>query len=468
MFWSDEFLSKHLKMVNLLRSSRLAQTTLVALFAISLIPLAIYGSAAPAIRYMADDYCIISGARTSGVFSNVVAYYQTWTGTYSALFVVSLQGILGLGVEPVVLLFAGLCYWALLYRFLRQIVYSNEPSFPSLKSAIAASVVCLASIASIANPVQTFYWPVGRTPYFLPVVLILLYFDLARGRWAQRVLAQIGAVLLAFVIAGFNSAYSAGFMVLQGVAWLLPYFRKRFLASGTLGALAGLIVLAAAPGNAVRQSHFPPPDLGYAIPAAITAVGAPGVVAAILAPLAILPVLAVPFLWPGRRETDAGPATLWPTLVILVGAAVAIIAIYLPAFYAMSVSLPGRAWLLPLLLTLWAGGTLGSLAGRVVWQRLGYERFLRARWGLIVLLIVVSTVSGIDHAVKLRRALIDYAAQWDARHALLENAAANGNLDVAVPPMTETFGLDDVSDDSSYWVNQCMAAYYGLETVQRE
>lgn len=457
-------------MANLLRNSRLAQTTLAALFAISLIPLAIYGSAAPAIRYMADDYCTIAGARASGVFSNVAAYYQSWIGTYSAIFVVGLQGILGLGIEPVLLLFAGGCYWALLYRFLRQIVFGYEPSFPALKSAIAASVVCAASIAGISSPAQTFYWPTGRAPYFLSVVLILLYFDLARSRWAQRAPGQIGAALLAFVIGGFNSAYTPGFLVLQGVAWLLPHFRdgKRFLVSGTLGSLAGLAVLAAAPGNAVRQSHFPPPDLGYAIPAAITAVGAPGVVATILAPVAILPVFAVPFLWIDRRKADAGPAALWPSLLILVGAAMAIVAMFLPAFYAMSVSLPGRAWLLPLLLTLWAGGTVGSLAGRMVWRRLGNERFALARWGLIVALIVVSTISGIDHAVRQRHALIDYAARWDARHALLENAAAGGVLDVAVPPMAETFGLDDVSDDSSFWVNQCMAGFYNLETVRRQ
>lgn len=439
-------------MINSLRSAWQTKISLMALLAISLIPLAIYGSATPAIRYMADDYCTIASARTSGIFSNIAAYYQTWIGTYSGISVVSLQGILGLGIEPVALLVTGGCYWILLYRFLQHIVFKHEQSFSSLKSAIAASIVCTTSIAGVAAPVQTFYWPTGRVPYFLPVVLVLLYFDLARSHWAQRTSAVIGAALLAFVIAGFNSAYSAGFVVLQGVAWLLPYFRdgKRFLASGTFGALAGLIVLAAAPGNAIRQSHFPPPDLGYAILAAITAIGAPGVVAAILAPVVILPVFAVPFLHPGQKKTNADLEILRPSLLILVGAAAAIVAMYLPAFYALSVSLPGRAWLLPLLLTLWAGGTLGSLVGRVVWQRLGYERFPRVRRGLVVLLIVASTVSGIDHALRLRHTLIDYAARWDARHILLENAATNGILDVAVPPITETFGLDDVSTDSSF------------------
>lgn len=103
-----------------------------------------------------------------------------------------------------------------------------------------------------------------------------------------------------------------------------------------------------------------------------------------------------------------------------------------------------------------------------MWQRLGEKRFWRVRWGLIILLIVASTITGIDHAVELRRALIDYATQWDARHALLENAAASGIVDVAVPEITESFRLDDISDDSSFWVNQCMADYYGLGAVRRE
>ncbi|GAB4575792.1 MAG: hypothetical protein Kow0077_29050 [Anaerolineae bacterium] len=442
---------------------------LVVMLAALLIPLLIYAAGAVHIRYMADDYCRIANARQVGVVGNIMHAYRTFFGAYTTMAIISIAGLIGLAIEPVILITTLVIWWLLLFDLMRRLVQWRNLPNPGWLGAIAASLLAVAVLSGAPNIYQSLYWPISRSHYFISLVLMTLEAWLLvrahhHGRINPALLALIAG--LAILLGGFAISYSLVSAALWGMALLLLWHQRplnRYLAAAFTGALIGLAAFVLAPGNAVRQSYFPAPDLLFTLQGTLGSLGWPGIMSAWQSPFATLAIVVLPFM--AGRYLDHGTLShplrtilLIPVLVIgLVGICFA------PAFYAMSKPLPGRIWILPQTITL--TGLMGWTYAAGIITRKGRLRAM-PRWmrAGIWLLIMAVAVSATQDALTVNRELARYAAAWDERDRILR-AVEHPDAPVTVPVFEHVFGLEGITPDPDFWVNTCVANYYGLSQV---
>lgn len=58
------------------------------------------------------------------------------------------------------------------------------------------------------------------------------------------------------------------------------------------------------------------------------------------------------------------------------------------------------------------------------------------------------------------------AVLWDGREAQILQARDRGESDLTVRPLDSLAGLTDLSEEKRYWVNRCVAYYYGLKWIR--
>jgi hypothetical protein len=58
-----------------------------------------------------------------------------------------------------------------------------------------------------------------------------------------------------------------------------------------------------------------------------------------------------------------------------------------------------------------------------------------------------------------------YAAEWDERDAQIRGARDSGETTVSVRFVRSEGGLLEASRDAGSWVNECMSAYYGVDSI---
>jgi hypothetical protein len=455
--------------------------------------------AARYVRYVADDYAMVNLLRDHGFLGGQVSWYQSWSGRFSATAADLGAAWLGPGwarLVPAALLVLWLAalIWAIL-----QIGRAAGVRLPRLSAVLLAELVLFATLVSIPDVFESVYWMTGALTYSAPLVLgTVLLGVLARavadpGR--RRGVMAIAAGGLAWGAGGFDDSYVSAQTVAIGIALLLalrgvaPRLRalRLTLAAALGGSLLALVLVAFAPGNAVREAYFPPhPGLAWVTSWSVTqatwlavhtwmhlavAVGA-------LSTAAVVGVVAlraggatVPR--PGRRHA----------LGLLVVAPLIVMAAVAPAYWGMSQPPPPRALLVPiyvLVLAAVAGGALlglavaGAVRGREdvgrwsgrggVWQR-----------GAVALPLVALILAPVPAAVSIAGhlgAMSTYAEAKDAQAAALVAAKRAGTTAPTVEAApTQGLGVlsydraEEMARDPRCWVNRAVASDYGLGTV---
>jgi hypothetical protein len=121
-----------------------------------------------------------------------------------------------------------------------------------------------------------------------------------------------------------------------------------------------------------------------------------------------------------------------------------------------------------LTLALMAEGFLfGRLAARAMLARSGFQ----ASSGMIAAsaaLLVVTSLYPIWFLQKEARTLQQaqgYARQWDERNSFLLEQQQQGNLDIVLDGIQPPGGLIELRQDPNFWVNQCVADFYDLNSI---
>ena len=284
--------------------------------------------------------------------------------------------------------------------------------------------------------------------------------------------AAIWALLLAVLLVGLTASST----------------RRRLLpvvAAALAGALIALLIVVVAPGNHVRQDLLPyHPGLIRIVTFSIR--NAAYIVAKF--PIwnpgwALLSVI-VPFLsawWLAPGSTAPRPAAslrrLWAepwfrgVILLPVGAFILLVAACAPVVYAMDAYPEDRTIFIPqfiLVLTaiVWSG-LLSTVLRRYRW--LPELTAQPLSWVIQALLLgAVLLASGFSIANTFRQApeYQAYARSWDQRANLLVAAHLNGPSDITVAGLTNRFGIADLQAAPDYWVNRCMANYYGLANIR--
>ena len=413
--------------------------------------------------------------------------YSEWQGTFSAIFLFSLQpAVFDYRLYPLTtyLLLGSLI--ATTFYFLHALMV-RRLKMPLPVYLLTASGALLLQILFVPAAEEAFFWYNGGIYYtffyacMLFLLGLLLRYPLSDRR---RVLRLLPIALTAFFIGGGN--YTTALLTCCVVALLsVLFFRARGARAAMLTAfvfcLAGLLISAAAPGNAERQSLFQgiPPVRAILLSFQEALKHAarwmtPGYIAALL-------FLAPLFYGSIRRS---GLSFRYP-LVVLALSLCLFSAQFTPPLYAMGDAGAGRqvniyyyAFILFSVLDLYY---LAGWFSRVVLpdrKDAPAEKAMRVPtvWLLVFCLFFSLCLYGDASMSKNTtvRALFSlrkgeaqtYAAEMDARVRLLEDPSVR---DVVLPRLSAVpvlFAPDRLTADPNSDISIDIARYYGKDTVR--
>ena len=462
------------------------------LFAASLgLALIAYGYLGSYSRYMADDYSAARTVRTHGLLEAQIFSYKGWTGRFSFTFVSDLVALIG-PATPRFIPGLLLALWVAATVWAVYELHSLSGRATWSRVVICAGFVIFATLETAPNIGQSLYWQTGALTYIAPFIPLSLYVGVITraARTNQKGFVYkvklAGAGLLTFVAGGFSDAY----VVLQSCALLLCLLTlekvagsdfktkmRPFLLAGLAGSLLAFIIVALAPGNTIRLTYFPKHpgwweflrltarySLGFAAKVVITH------------PLIVLAALTLPFVTALRNcEARRWHAPLTTSILLLTPPAIFLLMMccIAPGVYAMSTMLPERARIL-LSLTFVSGTLVWSrAAGEYVAGFLTSQKFRETVKTIALLLLILLIQISFFSILRLRHAARSYAADWDRQDLQLKAAKQTGVTDVTVQQIGDFQsrigkGPSDLHlrTDSTFWINQTTATYYGLTSVR--
>ena len=218
---------------------------------------------APVQQALAQEPTLQSALDAAG--GVVAEKYQSWQGTFSAIFLMALQpGAFGLSYYQITpfLMMAALIVSTLilLYTLLCTLLH-----LPKRVWLIIGSILLIFSIQLCSSAREAFYWYNGAVYYTLYHALLLVLIAIIMRlfhatRAGSRIVYAALGILLCAVLSGGNYAtiMIAGAALCFAVAYAIWEKRYRLLTPLIVMLLifgAGLAVSILAPGNAVRQAE---------------------------------------------------------------------------------------------------------------------------------------------------------------------------------------------------------------------
>lgn len=457
------------------------------LFLPASVSLALHGYLGSFNRLLADDFCSAHIAHRLGFLRSIWFWYLNWSGGYSQSIADFTLEIIGQdGMPYVVPVF--LSVWFLVAMLAVLFVLPAEINWGArLWISITISAVIIFSVYSISpNVPQGLYWWGSMRKYGVSLMIFTLYvvvyqlFNLKdRGRWGSVV-----GCLTSFSIIFLNSGFSETFTPLQivflalalGLGLWSKYLTLQsqalyFLAAGLAGAVVGLAIMLAAPGNSIRASHFPAhPGLLEMLTIAVNAY------LAFLASLfsateKVLGLLAVILagIWVGVQiniKVKISPGVAISAL--LLGFAF-VFGCFLPAAYGLSEAAPGRSLVVAVYFLVLSFLVAGAASG--IWlSQMGYLPTI-AKPAILVglaLCMIFPAWSNIQHLYTSRETYITYARQWDAMDAQILAAKADNQSEVHIPAKRNWADVFEPSDNPNFYVTMCMSEYYDIQVLVHE
>ncbi|HLV87871.1 MAG TPA: DUF6056 family protein [Candidatus Sulfotelmatobacter sp.] len=450
-------------------------------------------------RYVADDFCAGRNLATRGFWGSQIWTYQTHSGRFFSYFTRISAAFIGRDQEthlvPVIFLICWLL--ATTWAFF-QLTTLLKWRLRLLPSSLFAELIVFAMLRTGPDPGQSFYWQAGSFTYTVPIILItvslglLPHFLIAQESGGKHVTSLILPGTLALCAAGCSETNAifqcAGFAIaivlcrwtsIQRARRILPVLYSGFAAS-----LLGFLIVAAAPGNAVREAGI----RAYTAPLSKTALLVKTIAASTkfifdflhARPLAALGVFVISLALANTQQPQADTRPGWRFALSIVagGWVVTFLLIFsaiLPGMYAFSSLPPDRAlfvdhWVLLLALML-----TGSVFGWLV--RNWYAEADLAGWlatacavALILPWAAKSAHENFAAIPELRR----YAADWDSEDAQLRKMKSAGELEISLPwnaSVASNGNIDQIgwiSDDPTYFINTCTADYYGFKSLRTQ
>jgi uncharacterized protein DUF6056 len=416
----------------------------------------------------ADDYCngVLVGERGFGGALHWLFF--EWSGRvvsgialYAAFALVDLPALHWVSVSLAGLLAVAACQIGSL------VADDDSPlRWPLCAFAFGALVLGLYRLLG-----QAVLWSTGGIVYMVPLILALLWFGsvrrLLRG-YVPRGGAPYGFII--GVLAG-NSIELVWPILIAYVALVTPprwhalfSAARRGLVARIAGLVAGMLVLAIAPGNYARAKvtpgsfTFEPSILAshyFSMLKAIASVAWPMIV--------IVVAIAIVSLSVSRAVRAADPSPLEPSPYREAGAlAIGALLSVVPVLAVPPQFAPRNGFYLLIFVLVAAMIPLAALARDARWRAL-------AAPALIVLAALGSVLAAAPLVADARQSEI-FRERQIARDRLLR-ALPRGNVadaivaPIGVWPVPATLHFVDVDPDREQWNNVCVAKYYGLRSV---
>src|SRR5271157_347573 len=450
-------------------------------------------------RMHSDDFCRAASMNHLGFWVGILYWYNGWSGRFTSIVFSLLLSIAGSGGEtvfPVVVI--TLWFLALSWALVPVFRQSHLPS-PGWLGMAAAGLILLILFSTTPNLFQSVFWQPGQIAYTFPMIGLALLGGVILRAWLEPNWPSVVFILLSFFLAFISGGSSEVFDATQAALLILVLVLVLILAgketrrrlvpvsgAAVVGALIALVIVVSAPGNQVRQAEIGHSGAGFLwiIPNSFSYAARifgryllrnPGwallsVLAPFLAGWALDPAtpgshsrLSLRYLW--SQSWFRGLVLTPVSAFLLVAAACA------PFVYAMNAFPEDRSILVPQCLLIMAA-VLSSFLLAVGLHRLGFLPDPAERQSLshlltiaILAMIIIAASYSIFQTIRQAPNYQSYARSWDKRAAILLNARQQGQTEITVKRLGRRFGILDIAQDPTNWVNKCMADYYGFSAI---
>lgn len=456
-------------------------------------------------RYWYDDFCTAGTLRQEGFINSQIYWYTNWSGRFSYHIIVNIAELFGPQIVTV-LPFLAVFFWCIssIWTIYQLFLAFRLPS-ALISSFVLALAVIFSTLNSTPDIVQSLYWQTGMLTYMAPIILLtvwtglLIFVSRTQSKpFMFRLLLLIGFILC-FVAGGLSETYSIlqiGILMVLLTANLICilYSVKRinstFVLVGFLGAVLAFSIVFMAPGNKDRQAVLP------AHPSAFSVVKSSFLYTLNFAERhsrrsrgvsllsLVFPAWLALMLYerkPDNKITSAfsdlkiKQALIIIVLCVVVGFFLMFIC-FVPAFYALSETLPLRAQILPkfvlVIFMMFAAFlfTQSFLNSHTDYSRLKLWTLAGISVALILLLIVPLVSARKTFALSEKAGV--YAAKWDEIEREMSAAKSSGITDVIIPNINADefelgFGRTEMlpTADPNEGQNICLARYFGFNSV---
>lgn len=240
-----------------------ARTVITLLLVLAL---ARYAAVCCFIHPFADDLSYASIGMRTELLPRLADEHRNWNGRWCSN-PLTLRGPLVLGADPGLWLYrcVPLLLLVLTWICARRLIRAAAPLLSRRDASIGAGFFLLLFLQLMPDLSEGVYWYTGAVSYLLPGALVLwllaLHIEAWSDHWRISWRRAVGMGALALIIAGFNELHM---MLVVGahIALLIIRWRKDRRMHGplllvTALALASGLIMATAPGNAVRGELFP-------------------------------------------------------------------------------------------------------------------------------------------------------------------------------------------------------------------
>ncbi|MDR3573596.1 MAG: DUF6056 family protein [Anaerolineaceae bacterium] len=451
-------------------------------------------------RLHADDFCMASSMARLGFWVSVSQWYTQWTGRFMFIIsthLLSMTDPAGAAVFPVIVIVVWLLglTWALI-----PLLRHNQLPLSGWLALAASGSILLILFSTTPNLFQSVFWQDGQINYAFPMIGLTLLGGVILRAWLEPAwppaVFYITGFVLAFVSGGYTEVYDAAQAALLALVLVLVLIlsdketRRRLvpvLGTALAGALIAVVIVIIAPGNQVRQAATGHSVTGllrlipFSLRNAAYIFGKyllwnPGwALFSVLAPFltgwglnaganAVHPRINFRALW--SQMWFRGLILIPICSFLLVAAACA------PSAYAMNAYPDDRSILVPQGLVVLAAVLSSAFLGAGL-RRLGILPDPAERSGLqrilltaILAVTIAASAFSLWQTVRQTPDYQSYTSNWDQRATVLLNARQQGQTEITVYGLTNRFGVSDLEAAPDYWVNKCMADYYGFSTIR--
>jgi hypothetical protein len=470
-------------------------TVFAILFLVALIAFAYVGLFT---RYMADDYCYVASVNQIGFTKFQRAQYIGWNGRFSFSFFQAVAGFIGPRIVPFLQLLAITCWLIAATWAIYQLALIAQWPQPLLTAFVIAELIVFSTLNGAYNIVQSVYWQAGMLTYVPPLVCLPLYVGLVLHGTRKRLVNSralplvVVSFFLSFIAGGFSEPYSllqvfglllAGTLIYKWAETTTRRAALPFIIAGLAGSVIALIIVVLAPGNKIRQSHFPaPPDLITLTKLSLYYAAGFTYYTLRRSPLTSFLFISLPvFLGYFLNKRYARPAFHWPRVKgqLLLSPVIGYFLIFLcivPGFYGTSGMLPDRARIIPqfvlvCLAVYWCYFAGAALTRTTILQHIP-SWISTAALGGIVAVMIASPLSAALRTFRLARNGSVAASIWDQTDREIRSARERGERNVSVPAVDDVESRLGVSmtelqleRTDQNWKNKCAARYYKVDSI---
>jgi len=460
-------------------------------------------------RYWWDDFCTSGFLHQKGFWGSQLYWYTSWSGRFSFHIIVNISEMLGTWTVKYLPSLALLSWGAVTTWTIYQIFKINSLRFPLISSFLLTLLIIFSTLNSTPDIVQSLYWQAGMLSYLAPLIIlstwigVLVYALRKESSGRSHKLLILVVFVLTFISAGLSEPYAflqfgvLGVLILINLVYFSPQFKRialPMILAGFLGGGIAFLIVFAAPGNKGRQATLPPPaspvsaiksSFSYTLNFAERH-SRRSRSAALLC--LIFPAwIALMLYYTNDDKHNASPesniniktALKIAGLCIVFGFLLMFIC-FVPAFYALSDSLPLRAQIIPKFVLVSFMVFVGWIFTQALINTFADNRKFKslsliATSIIVAVLLVLSPIIAAKNTFALGNKAKDYAVRWDAINQQLAEAKNNGLSDAVIPKVTADefdlgYGRPDLqpAEKPHEGPNYCIEIYYGLDSVRTE